>query len=226
MNYEDIDPYPHIPSTEAIPGLICDKAIEIVTLVHDVFVSPYDLLLLDSSHSLLGGKWGTFNQDDTLQCFIAELCYCFLTGFTDCGSYYFLPGGLMDRNQHRQLALMSEADQFSFFVRVKRALVNSEPSAVIELDADFWREMLGAPAALETEDVYVDVPDEKFGELFLYERYLERFGGDPRALDRFVGRKFKLDDAIAAMKVLVSRLPVDAVKHHEEACGARRSLAA
>jgi hypothetical protein len=226
MKYEIIDPFPDIPPTEEIPDLLCDKAIEVVELVHDVFMFPYDLILLDRSHSLLGGEWGSADEGGAIQCLIAELCLSFVTGWTDGGSCYFLPGGKMDKDQHRQLALMSEADQFRFFVRVKRALVNSEPSVVTELDAEFWRQMLGTSEVPESEEIYVDDPDEKFGELFLYERHLERFGGDPRALDQFAGPKFKLDDAIAAMKVLVSRLPVNAVKRHEEACGAHRSIAA
>lgn len=207
-----------------IVGTVFEKSIEIIKLTKDVFVSAYDLVLLDRSHAIFGGSFGSADEWDAIQSVLDEMYGVCPMGWTDNGSCFFLPGLSMDSDVGWKLSMMSEADQVRFYVKVKRALVNSWAAEMRVLDRQFWIEMIGDPIDFKKGSIPGDEMDDRVGRLFLGERYLHRFGGNARALDDIVEADFNMDDAVAKVRALVSRLPVDALKHHDQACGEYRLI--
>jgi hypothetical protein len=216
-----------VPSNSEIVDAIRERTIKIVKLTRDVFVSSYDLVLLDRSHAILGGHWKSVSDYGATDSISAALSMIteLPSGWTDWGAYYFLPGLSMDDDILGSLRVMPEADQFRAFVRVKRVLVEAESVQPADLGRNFWIDIVGQPIGYKKGDLLRGGVKEDFGKLFLGERFLDRFGGNARALDDLVGPTFRLDHSIHHIDILTAALPVDLTDLHENACGEYRAAA-
>ena len=191
------------PSAESFIAGIRDNLPKIMTLTRDVFVTSYDLVLLDYSHGLLGGDAQEESREDVESYSEAEVrIRCILHGLSpllpiiwteETGASYFLPALTMPLAARVKFSQLSELEKLKVALQTKRVFVNGEAlldcggSGKQTPDADFWSTLFAFDADhVHTDgELIMDRIDLAAGSslAFWLERCIERDGGEARFMD-------------------------------------------
>lgn len=182
------------PSGEALVQSLHDNLGKIMSASRDVFLSPFDLALLDHSHGVLGGVEFLNGQpeiSETLEALSPRLP----TIWTEIGFAYFVPALTMPLAARVMFFHLSNLEKFRVALKTKRVFVNREVflgyggTSKQLPDAGFWSALFEFNAG--HAHTHADIAEANVVEFppgascaFWLERCIDRDGVEPRFIDR------------------------------------------
>ena len=212
-----------LPSSSEVLQRVLYQLPNLCKLTRDVFISPYDLYLVDRATGVLGGFCqGDAETDPNIEsesgCFAdsEELLRDTFAGmhrplpwiFTPSGAHYFLPALAMDIGALNGFMALPYAEKVRVCVRTKMCLVDGERvpgfddldpeelgSAIWEAMFDFDPEITG-PDVVDLKQTILEGPIEM---AMWMDRCLDRMG-EPRPLPMFEKAPLKVSQAVRKFK--------------------------
>jgi hypothetical protein len=200
MNSES-DQHPSgLPASSVVLERVRSKLLTIVNLTREVFISPYDLYLVDRATGVLGGfcqgndqqdpnlesESGRFaDSEELLRDTFSEMKRPLPWIFTASGAHYFLPAITMDTGTLHGFTLLPYAEKVRVVARMKMCLADGERVPGFEhldpeeLGPETWGAMFDCdpailgPESVDLKQVRIRGPVESG---MWMDRYLDRIG--------------------------------------------------
>lgn len=188
-------------SSESFDRSLHDNLGTIVTLTGDVFVTSFDLVLVDHSHGLLGGDAKKQSREEIEDFSAAELrirdhlhrlAHRLPVIWTEIGVSYFIPALTMPLAACVKFSQLSKLEKLKVALQTKRVFVNGETfldyggDGKQMPDPDFWSALFKFDPDHVCTDSEISEIDFADGAslAFWLERCIERDGGEARFVDR------------------------------------------
>lgn len=191
------------PSDEALIHSIHDNLGTIMTTARDVFVTSFDLVLLDHSHGVIGGGAKKQSRKEVeefsaseheIRDILQDLSPFLPVAWTEVGFAYFVPALTMPLAARVKFHQLPELEKLMVALQTKRVFVNGETfleyggSGKQMPDVGFWSALFEFDpdhACTEAEIADANITEFSTGAslAFWLERYIERDGGEARFID-------------------------------------------
>ena len=186
----------HLPPDPELLELLQANVVTICDLVKDVFITSFDLVLLDYEHGILGGGSKVLEKSavtDSVSAAEDEIRNCLYRirpalpfGLCSRFNVYFLPALTMSVQQRTKMAGLCDRGLLATAITTKRAFVNRVPIGPFDSTkgslpgwSEWWDFILDATGAPEVDDIDIVQFNSSTTRAFWFERIADRMSGIP-----------------------------------------------